>query len=101
MVGSHGPWLAPSGATALHIIGAYPKVMKYFTKSAKNTKKAMEKAYGFPYTAPLKPMEQSMANLCWKKCTRYVREGRKKNLVKILVFCQTTAFIKKYAFVHH
>ena len=47
-----------------------PKVLKYFTKSNKNIKKAWKKTFGFPYaTAPPKPYNVTK---CFKKCARYV-----------------------------
>ena len=45
-----------------------PNVLKYFTKSTKNIKKAWKKTFGFPYVtqAPLGTIK------CFKKCARYV-----------------------------
>ena len=53
-----------------------PKVLKYFSKSAKNARKAWRKTYGFPYVSAISwdgnhqgPMNNTK---CFKKCARYV-----------------------------
>ena len=57
-----------------------PKVLKYFTKSIKSSKKAWMKTYGFPYVAhpyiTLSPTNKTIkltnSTKCLKKCARYV-----------------------------
>ena len=53
-----------------------PKVLKYFTKSTKNVKKAWKKTYGFPYvsrnTWDGKNINPQNNTQCFKKCARYV-----------------------------
>ena len=53
-----------------------PKVLKYFTKSRRSTRKAWKKTYGFPYVSRntwdgknISPQDQTK---CFKKCARYV-----------------------------
>ena len=57
-----------------------PKVLKYFTKSTKSSKKAWMKTYGFPYVAqpyvtlPLANETEKLTNStkCLEKCLRFV-----------------------------
>ena len=55
-----------------------PKVLKYFTKSNKNIKKAWKKTFGFPYATAMpweidgKYKRQRNVTECFKKCARYV-----------------------------
>ena len=53
-----------------------PKVLKYFTKSTKNVKKAWKKTYGFPYvsrnTWDGKNVSPQNSTKCFKKCAQYV-----------------------------
>ena len=55
---------------------ADPKVLKYFTKSTKNLRRAWKKTYGFPYVSPLtwdgKKIGPTNITKCFKKCARYV-----------------------------
>ena len=53
-----------------------PKVLKYFTKSRRSTRKAWKKTYGFPYVSrntwdgkKITPQDQTK---CFKKCALYV-----------------------------
>ena len=53
-----------------------PKVLKYFTKSTRSSKKAWKKTFGFPYVSAL-PWQgnttlQWNATKCIRKCARYV-----------------------------
>ena len=55
-----------------------PNVLKYFTKSTKNIKKAWKKTFGFPYATAMpweidgKYTRQRNVTKCFKKCARYV-----------------------------
>ena len=57
-----------------------PKVLKYFIRSTKSSKKAWMKTYGFPYVAhpyvTLSPTNETIkltnSTKCLKKCARYV-----------------------------
>ena len=57
-----------------------PKVLKYYTKSTKSSKKAGMKSYGYPYVAhpyvTLSPTNETIkltnSTKCLKKCARYV-----------------------------
>ena len=58
-----------------------PKVLKYFTKSTKSSKKAWKKTYGLQWITmdAWDGMHTSPPNItkCFKKCARYVREAFK------------------------
>ena len=66
-----------------------PKVLKYFTKSIKSSKKAWMKTYGFPYVAhpyvTLSPTNETIkltnSTKCLKKCARYVSSYYTRSIV--------------------
>ena len=53
-----------------------PKVLKYFTKSRRSSRKAWKKTYGFPYVSRNtwggKFIYPQNLTKCFKKCARYV-----------------------------
>ena len=53
-----------------------PKVLKYFTKNTKRSKRVWKKTYGFPYASAIswdgKSVSPPNNTKCFKKCARYV-----------------------------
>ena len=51
-----------------------PKVLKYFTKSTRSSRKAWKKTFGFPYVSVAAWNNNTWVNntKCIKKCARYV-----------------------------
>ena len=66
-----------------------PKVLKYFIRSTKSSKRAWKKTYGFPFVAhpyvTLSPTNETIkltnSTKCLKKCARYVSSYYTRSIV--------------------